>query len=630
MKLQHLIILLLIALICGCSETTEQKTATTETPAGTMEAEGLSDQERAAKRQKDAERIKYVVENVGGFGYGTIKPLIDEGIDVNATVHLVHRNPLPLLSLAITKEDVRLAEHLINLPECDINAEVGGTTPLYIAKLLGMKYLEDLLLEKGARLPASLNDEAALKYIRGQCADPMANSDFVQAIAKRDFIEIERLILKGRDSNFRVQTRAGDTVSLLSLALIHDANPLHLQLIRAQGTDFNTELSGTTPLYIAQLLGNSDMEKRLKSMGAKLPENPDKKLAMKVIFGEFPHALTKDKREIKNILVDWEKTDWGRIKQLIREGLDVNMKLALVNEDPAPLLFYVLAGKQPDLARLIIETESCDVNVKHADGTTAIMLADFLGYADIVQLLLQKGADPLEEFPKPVVDSLENLSKYAGIALTNRSGDYSQVHHALRDFRIPEKDEIYSNDYQFPKKLFKYNQVITTRFGFAGCCTKDGITLATMVLSPYGMGQSIISVWEHRDGKLHFVTNLERDLNEYYSGTIIDSFYRIDTEKTIIFGLTSGGDEGEGWGYYWCGLWTKPNKFKLLKKYTFSADDSEAYEYRHSFSPETGSVKIIETRIRYNADKTTGKDVKTQKEYNLSLDHLLKLSSQEK
>ena len=625
MKLKHLTILLLIALFSACSETTEQKTATTETPAGTMEAESLSDQERAAKRQKDAERIKYVVENVGGFGYGTIKPLIDKGIDVNATVHLVHRNPLPLLSLAITKEDVRLAEHLISLPECDINAEAGGTTPLYIAKLLGMKYLEDLLLEKGARLPASLNDEAALKYIRGQCADPMANSDFVQAIEKRDFIEIERLILKGRDSNFRVQTRAGDTISLLSLALIHEANYLATTILDSPETDFNCESAGLTPLYIAQLLGNTEMENKLKSMGAKLPENPDKATAMKKIQDINQDALTKERREIRGLLEayngpDRKKDDyWKKISQLLDSGYDANIKVPCDNNKPTPLLLYALAAEQKDVARQIIETEGCDVNAPAPDGTTALMLAEFLGMNDIVKLLKERETqNPASEQPLYVA-SKDDFQNYTFKILTKWKSDSrlyaSPKISSLRKMRHRERYEVgnpENNAFTYANINHNEYKTLTIPMGYKPIL-EYGNLLFLVVDFGHMSSTAVFAVWEKTPDKgYQFLANLDTGIFASYGLVIIKQVRHINRDNMLIIGETHGADEGITWGSSWSGVWQKPSSLRLLNEIKYSNNyDSKVYKeekYRYAFD-RTSWILTIKQRESH----TTSEKLKTAK-----------------
>lgn len=85
-----------------------------------------------------------------------------------------------------------------------------------------------------------------------------------------------------------------------------------------------------------------------------------------------------------------EKNDLQRVKELLRQGADVQVKDA---HGATPLLKAARYG-YTEIAALLIE-KGADVNAKDdAIGMTPLILAASRGHTDTTKLLIEKGADP--------------------------------------------------------------------------------------------------------------------------------------------------------------------------------------------------------------------------------------------
>ncbi len=78
------------------------------------------------------------------------------------------------------------------------------------------------------------------------------------------------------------------------------------------------------------------------------------------------------------------------LKQHIAAGSNLNER------DPfggsSPLISAAVFG-QPEVAKVLLETEGVDINFQNNDGSTALHTAAFFCRPEIVQMLLDKGAD---------------------------------------------------------------------------------------------------------------------------------------------------------------------------------------------------------------------------------------------
>lgn len=77
------------------------------------------------------------------------------------------------------------------------------------------------------------------------------------------------------------------------------------------------------------------------------------------------------------------------LKTLLASGARLNTQ----DKSGATALFFAFSGHQIEAAQALLASKEIDVNVRRADGSTALMYAVALGNADIVRSLLNKGAD---------------------------------------------------------------------------------------------------------------------------------------------------------------------------------------------------------------------------------------------
>ena len=82
---------------------------------------------------------------------------------------------------------------------------------------------------------------------------------------------------------------------------------------------------------------------------------------------------------------------YNDLRRAIQNGADVNSGDYLDKSDFYPLLQACADSKGLWIVRLLIE-HGARVDVKDADGTTALMRASLAGHIDVVRLLLDKGA----------------------------------------------------------------------------------------------------------------------------------------------------------------------------------------------------------------------------------------------
>lgn len=241
----------------------------------------------------------------------------------------------------------------------------------------------------------------------------------IQAAKDRDRDEVRRLVREGAD----VTATAPDGATALHWAVYWDDVETAELLIRA-GADANAanEL-GATPLGNASLNGSSTMVRRLLEAGA----DPNAAL----LSGESPvmTAARTGSPEVLELLLaagadpnargprDQTALMWAAsqghpdaVRVLLEHGADVHARSASWSQvmavpphsDPAnqqsiphggytPLLFATRVGDLAS-ARLLVRS-GADVDAADAWGVSAIVLAAHSGFGDLLEFLLEEGAD---------------------------------------------------------------------------------------------------------------------------------------------------------------------------------------------------------------------------------------------
>jgi ankyrin repeat protein len=251
-------------------------------------------------------------------------------------------------------------------------------------------------------------------------AEAAGNESLVAAAKKADRAALRALLERGA----KVDAAEGDGTTALHWASYRDDVESADLLIRA-GANVNAANDlGTTPLWIAGLNGSAAMTRRLLQAGA----NPN----LALLAGETPVMVASrsgDPSVVEQLLVAGAKVNargardqtalmWavaqkhaGVVKVLIAHGADLHARSAewsqVMAVPPHGLPDYnrsiphggdtalMFAARVGDLAsaRLLV-TAGADVNDADAWGVSATMLAAHSGFTELVEFLLDKGANP--------------------------------------------------------------------------------------------------------------------------------------------------------------------------------------------------------------------------------------------
>jgi len=276
------------------------------------------------------------------------KLLISRGLDINAKdgagftpLHHSSRNG---------HKDV--AELLIK-NGADVHAgNRNGATPLQLACQIGYKEIIELLVDNGADINSKNNGGGtALHRAAGRC--------------QKDIVEI--LIVKGADVNAR--NRGGQS----PLHKAAQAGPkTNVELLVSNGANLNAKNNaGATPLDLAEQKGHTEIVELLKKHGAK--ESP------------YPNINTNQAPKLRQAVEDG---NIERVKQLIEEGADVNVKY----RRGTTVLHLASGAGRMDMVELLI-SKGATINTPDEKGWTPLHEAADKSHVDIVKFLMAEGAE---------------------------------------------------------------------------------------------------------------------------------------------------------------------------------------------------------------------------------------------
>jgi ankyrin repeat protein len=257
--------------------------------------------------------------------------------------------------------------------------------------------------------------------------------DFFKATADGDLDMVKRMLKE----NKALATTA-DKTGKTALHVAAGNNRLDIaDCLLDHGADMNAANKyGMTPLFYAAEKGHAAVAKVLVKKGADVNTvSPffGTALHRAVFMGHFEFtefllkkgASTRVQNSTGTVLHTAAIRD--RLEQarlLINHGADVNSK----NRENLTPLFYALSvgsNRKNDLAMLLIE-KGAEVNAMNKEGVSVLMLAVKMGFADIVDTLIKRGADKKIQTPA-VKQSLLHISAINGY------GDVAGllIHHGL-------------------------------------------------------------------------------------------------------------------------------------------------------------------------------------------------------
>jgi len=90
-----------------------------------------------------------------------------------------------------------------------------------------------------------------------------------------------------------------------------------------------------------------------------------------------------------SVNIDWKNITYDKLKKLIEEGFDVNLRL---EENRTPLMLIVIKSENTDIITLLLDY-GADINSVDSTGMTALHHASNLCSTAAVNILLSRGAD---------------------------------------------------------------------------------------------------------------------------------------------------------------------------------------------------------------------------------------------
>jgi len=344
---------------------------------------------------------------LGGHAH-FVSLLLESGADPN---HADRDGGIPIARAA--QEGSLPIVNLLLENGADPNRRAGqGRCPLTVAAAHGHYAVVERLLQAGGlrRLPGD-EDFSNSALVSAAGSD---HPDVVKLLLENDENEpVSReeaqtalycACLDGHENTSKVLVKWGADPNLLPASMlsplraaIQSGNLSLVQYLLSNGADPNQMTQWGTALHLAASLGAKEILDEILRHGADL-EALDS-------FGRTPlvHAVVEGRTDI--------------VEVLLKRGASPNPG----DEVSSPLIFAILPGKT-DIVRLLI-AHGADPEWKGADGDTAIMLAASFGQQDIVQILLDAGAN---------VNASDNWQTTALIKAVATSEEPSMVQFLIR------------------------------------------------------------------------------------------------------------------------------------------------------------------------------------------------------
>lgn len=297
----------------------------------------------------------------------------------------------PLLNAAIRNSDVELVRAILDRGASATRAEQYGTTPLHHAAEAGSIELCELLIARGADVRApddwkstplhnATSHTALLRWMLDRGYDAVTGSvstPLLFAVGRENVESVRLLLERGADPS------AADSYNGAAIfTAIEKRNEAIVSLLVERGarTDVLGQRSGDTPLIAAAKTGNTAMVRALLDRGADvLAKNKD---------GDDALTFFAARKELRSSFAD----------VLAKHGVDVSAPaniepLPEALRAPSPWFRKVYAGELDAMRAAIAAGQPVDERDPY--GATALMYAVESEYIELVQMLIDAGADVL-------------------------------------------------------------------------------------------------------------------------------------------------------------------------------------------------------------------------------------------
>lgn len=278
-----------------------------------------------------------------------VQTLLSSGAKINAT----DNDGWTPLMYAAKNGDLTIVQALLSAPRIDIDAEnTDGTTAVLVATDLGEEDVVKALIGHGANVNTPDNHGWT----------PL------MAAAQDGCLTIVKILLCAPQID--IHAKKYDGMNALMFAAGNDKDDIVKVLIEHGANVNSTSINGSTPLMLAAQKGNLPTVQALLSAP---------RVDINAWDGSGATALMGAIRFGKDDVV----------KALIGHGADVNIT---DNAGRRPLIWGVRRGCLT-IVKILLSAPQIDINAKEATGDTALYVAVTQKHADIVEALINHGAD---------------------------------------------------------------------------------------------------------------------------------------------------------------------------------------------------------------------------------------------
>lgn len=360
-----------------------------------------------------------------------------------------------------------------------------------------------------------------------------------------------------------------------------------------------------------------------KDQNTKPPEKKDTERLQQTLTPK----ITEKERAEQKLREEISLNNWMRLPEFLKAGgnVNVNLKGAGVKNPPesSSLLIMALISRQPEAARMIIESPGVNLDVKSSSGASPLLLAEFFGYQELATLLQEKGQKFPAPAPGPVIIEKSKLDQFCGtLRVTQKNSGFIIHSPAFESFQLMSRDDLQKFIADLAIMGGKIHAPHPFLISWGDSPNDIAVSGKTAFIMINSTGDEtvefVVSVWEvHKNGRLQLQTVLDRSLSESYGEIWIREIHTLDKDNTLLIGESMGADGHDAWGSWWIGLWRKPRLFRLLhrERYDITQDDNVDNQwlevhFEHSLDLDGMTADLIKRKKMVSEMWEEGKSTK--------------------
>ena len=248
-------------------------------------------------------------------------------------------------------------------------------------------------------------------FAQEEAEEQSSEADVWTAAAEGDIETLKALVEAGADLN---SARSTTETELPLMVAVRERQAETIKWLAENGADVNKrDINGNTAIISAAFFGFPKMFQLLVDSGADMSlQNYEGQSAMEMLevaweitnyiandmlgVGLEQEAVESGRMEIRrglaktNVSIAVEMGDVDLVMEHIKKGVDVNT----ADSGGTSLLLGATAANNVDIVEFLVEA-GADLDARHpATGATALLAAAFLGLDEAAKVLIDAGADP--------------------------------------------------------------------------------------------------------------------------------------------------------------------------------------------------------------------------------------------